>query len=622
MEIGATTRALGEILLGLGQPELALESLGRAECLFRAERAEPSPGLASVLVLQGMAHQMLRDLQRARECMASASEQWAQLAVWAQHAAVEVLAADLDLEYGDSTRALERIDSVLPLIESKLRAGHPEWIKVAAVMGEGLRQQGQIGLATEMLEGARNQLEALAAPPAVLYRASNRTVHRSRALVGELVACHIEGRGCRRALDLIESFRESVWTGQAEQSDCYGKIRRSLNSGEAFASIQVSNGAATMIIVRPDSTEPIGLFLSVDRPTTSKLLLSFRNLSEDVQNALPYMDSLAALRELLLPKIGASLADVERLIVAADSLVARVPLVLVLSVPDVTFTPAGLTFASLRREAEPWSAENVQHVTMLCDPDLSRWNDWLGDEALPAELRLSLKSDLPLQPLAGARKECRAVRSLLDLRKIDVAAFVGANATLRNVERRLPSSSLLHLATHGVDGFRGRELWARLYVSPDTELGAAQQDLITLDRILHEWPRKLENLQLVTLPACESDSNVQVGASSFGLASGFIRAGCPRVIAARWPVDDAATAEFMERFYSNLFGLRATPTERRGRELLGPAAALREAKDWIRSRVDVHEPESERRGKIARVRSTAYSHPYYWAGFTLIGRPD
>jgi hypothetical protein len=59
-----------------------------------------------------------------------------------------------------------------------------------------------------------------------------------------------------------------------------------------------------------------------------------------------------------------------------------------------------------------------------------------------------------------------------------------------------------------------------------------------------------------------------------------------------WQVDDRATAELMKHFYENML---------QGR--MGPAAALRDAQNKIRS-----QPE--------------WSSPYYWAGFNYQGDYD
>lgn len=72
------------------------------------------------------------------------------------------------------------------------------------------------------------------------------------------------------------------------------------------------------------------------------------------------------------------------------------------------------------------------------------------------------------------------------------------------------------------------------------------------------------------------------------LTRSFFYAGTPAVVASLWSVNDRASAALMESFYRSL----SSGASR--------AQALREAKAAMRSRA-------------------RYRHPYYWAGFVLLG---
>ena len=73
-----------------------------------------------------------------------------------------------------------------------------------------------------------------------------------------------------------------------------------------------------------------------------------------------------------------------------------------------------------------------------------------------------------------------------------------------------------------------------------------------------------------------------------GLVQAFLFAGAENVVATLWPVQDVATARFMERFYEGLA---------RGQ---GEADALAEAQRTV-----LRDPNTR--------------HPFYWAGFALAG---
>ncbi len=98
--------------------------------------------------------------------------------------------------------------------------------------------------------------------------------------------------------------------------------------------------------------------------------------------------------------------------------------------------------------------------------------------------------------------------------------------------------------------------------------------------------------RLCVLSGCSSaGTSVLFGEGVQGLASAFLSAGVPTVIATLWPVDDQATAELVERFYRAM-GRGASA-----------GAALREAQLAVRAHV-------------------ATRHPFFWAGFVLVGEPS
>lgn len=98
--------------------------------------------------------------------------------------------------------------------------------------------------------------------------------------------------------------------------------------------------------------------------------------------------------------------------------------------------------------------------------------------------------------------------------------------------------------------------------------------------------------RLAVLSSCESaGGGILAGEGVLGLAAGFLSAGVPAVVAALWPVDDVTTARLVDRFYAEL------------------AAGATTAEALVRARADL------------RARS-ATAHPFYWAGFVLLGDGD
>jgi CHAT domain-containing protein len=83
------------------------------------------------------------------------------------------------------------------------------------------------------------------------------------------------------------------------------------------------------------------------------------------------------------------------------------------------------------------------------------------------------------------------------------------------------------------------------------------------------------------------------GDGLLGFAQAFLMAGSRSVCLTLWQVDDTATALLMDRFYRNLLGKRAE-----GAKPMGKAAALREAKEWLRTQTAAE--ALERLGALTR----------------------
>jgi tetratricopeptide (TPR) repeat protein len=219
--------------------------------------------------------------------------------------------------------------------------------------------------------------------------------------------------------------------------------------------------------------------------------------------------------------------------------------------------------------------------------------------------------------------------------KLDALASRGELANYRYI----------HLATHGeVDDawpLRSAVILSRdALPDPQKQLLAGKpiyDGRLTAEEMLRTWNLQSE---LVTLSACQSGlGKYERGEGFVGFAQALLLCGSRSVCLSLWKVDDAATALLMHRFYANLLGKREAL-----KAPMPKAAALREAKDWLRnlSRAEVLKVAAQvsqgvERGKgrpklellppvpeptPAAKGDKPYAHPYYWAAFILIGDPS
>ncbi|MEK7725153.1 MAG: CHAT domain-containing protein, partial [Acidobacteriota bacterium] len=189
-----------------------------------------------------------------------------------------------------------------------------------------------------------------------------------------------------------------------------------------------------------------------------------------------------------------------------------------------------------------------------------------------------------LPRLLASRQEAKNIASLIDKKEANVRTDFEAN--VENIENlQLKNYRILHFATHGLLNSSRPELSGLIFSLYD-KYGNKQNGFLSLNDIY--------NLNfasdLVVLSACQTALGKDVrGEGLIGMSRGFLYAGSNRIIASLWKVDDAATSEFMKRFYTNHLqkGLQASK-------------ALQQTKIEMKN--------------IKR-----YESQYYWAAFTLMG---
>lgn len=196
--------------------------------------------------------------------------------------------------------------------------------------------------------------------------------------------------------------------------------------------------------------------------------------------------------------------------------------------------------------------------------------------------------------------------------------LVGAEATLEEVARQLPSHPVAHFACHARWN-RAKPLESALLLA-----GEGQDRDLTLAHLF--VASRLDQARLTVLSACESAIGHRPGSAGeeyLGLPAGFIVAGAKAAVGSLWGVPDAPTALLLTTLYEGLLS---------GREL---SAALREAQLWLRtlSPEEAVARVANSRGSlpedcVAKYKSLVdslgdrpFSHPYFWAAFGAFGWP-
>ncbi|GAF71722.1 unnamed protein product, partial [marine sediment metagenome] len=177
--------------------------------------------------------------------------------------------------------------------------------------------------------------------------------------------------------------------------------------------------------------------------------------------------------------------------------------------------------------------------------------------------------------------EIKKISALFKNKKRNI--LLKENASEENVKsHHLEDYKIIHFATHSIiDEKRPARssIVLKLDENPDEDGFLQMREIYYL---------KL-NSDLVTLSACQTGLGQYIrGEGIEGLNRAFFNAGSSSVLMSLWAVNDQATCQLMERFYTHLC-----------------------------------ESESIMNGlrkvKLEMIDSNVLSHPYYWAGFIISG---
>ena len=341
-------------------------------------------------------------------------------------------------------------------------------------------------------------------------------------------------------------------------------VQAQLEPGVVVVEPVLFNDRLTLLVFKRDSV--VARTVTVDRAemlgTLDRLVAGLR--AGNTYEPSRTRDACAKLGSWLITPIEDQLEGATTLVIAADGPFRQVP------------------FALLRTE-DRWLVERVAIASVTHIGSLDRHG--VAQPAFRLDGPGLLLIGNPDGSLPGAEAEVKAI----------AARFPGAEVLTEAQGTRAaliadgPDKRAIHLATHGtLDPDHPERSWLTL-------VGPAGEDRLTYREIPGLAPY-LGRCRLVVLSACESAVPIdaanrvagEVQVSIDGLAAQFRRAGVETLVASLWRVDDRATLSLMDQFYAGL-----------GR---GDNIA-----------------ESMRAAQLAMLADRDMSHPWFWAGFVVVG---
>lgn len=191
-----------------------------------------------------------------------------------------------------------------------------------------------------------------------------------------------------------------------------------------------------------------------------------------------------------------------------------------------------------------------------------------------------------LNPLPEAEQEVRALGRLYGAARSRV--YTGAEAREERFKSEAGRARIIHFAAHGLVN-NASPMYSHLALAAG---GAGE------DGLLEAWELTRLNLKadLAVLSACETArGRAAAGEGMIGLSWAMFVAGVPSIVVSQWKVESAGTRDLMVNFHR---GLISTPTA--GQAKPTKSEALRQA-------------------ALKLLRNPETSHPFYWAGFVLVG---
>jgi len=350
--------------------------------------------------------------------------------------------------------------------------------------------------------------------------------------------------------------------------------RALLEPGTVLLAYAVGPERTILFVVESQARPGLGLSVYTIPRGEASLRLAVESFRRQIERGpagdRPRLDREAAdLQALLMGPAEPQLATAARILISTDGPLHLLPFAalqragapLVLWKP-IHLTPSATVYAEIlktrNREGRVWKHDLLA----------------FGDPLYSSSSR----------PLPATRREVAAIAAFFPGRS---QVFVGDEATEERAKALGKDARYLHFACHGLLN-RRFPLDSALALSPP---GSSHEGVD--NGLLQAW-EVMEQMRLradlVTLSACESGVGAEMGGEGLlGLTRAFLYAGAQSVLASLWDVSDRATAELMERFYGRL--------------------ARGEAKD-----------EALRSAQVEMLRAKGpRSHPFYWAGFQLMG---
>ncbi len=412
----------------------------------------------------------------------------------------------------------------------------------------------------------------------------------------------LEGDLEKARLD-YEAFRASLYAAHPELQAQRGEAKIISPAEIAESLLKKPNEALLEYVVAADATyafvitrpktarakSPIEINVHKIQISQTDLTAQTESFRQAIASRGEYEKPGRALYDLLVAPVERELKGKTKIVVVPDGTLWNLPFQTLQTKRNrflledyiLSYAPSLTALREMRKISRKRAANTPDKNTLLAfgNPVFEAPN--AETKANPA---LVLRAGDALAPLPDAEREVQSLRDLYGARRSVI--YVEKEAREDRAKAEAGRFKVLQFATHGVFN-DANPLYSYLILSPDAQKGGD-------DGLLEA--RELMNLNLsadlVVLSACETArGRVSSGEGMIGMTWALFVAGVPSTVASQWKVSSAGTTQIMLDFHRNLLN-KSKQSDK--------AAALRAA-------------------ELGFLRKGTFRHPFYWAGFVLIG---
>jgi CHAT domain-containing protein/tetratricopeptide (TPR) repeat protein len=447
-------------------------------------------------------------------------------------------------------------------------------------------RQGRLGLQKAMTAAEREQERRLKAELTQLNAQLTRAEQAAQRDAQRIQELKLRLEKARLA---YEAFQTTLYAAHPELKTQRGEAQI-ITTEELAALLPATPSALLEYVVTNDATYLFAVTknreqraevrvytLPIRRETLGQQIESFRR--QLAGRDLGFRIAARQLYELLLKPAQAQLRGATSLVIVPDDKLWELPFQALLADNNryvveervLAYAPSLTVLREMTKaQRQPGTAPTL----------LALGNPQLG-QATVERAALALRSGR-LGPLPEAEAEVKALGALYGATRSKI--YTGPAAREDRTKSEAAHARVLHFATHGVLN-DAAPLYSHLVLSQ----GDTRED-----GLLEAWELMQLELQadLAVLSACETArGRIGAGEGMIGLTWALFVAGVPATVVSQWKVESAATRELMLAFHRQLQAASAQTTK---------AAALRQA-------------------ALSLLKKPATSHPFYWAGFVLVG---